>query len=147
MPCCIERRSNIWYSAKYNDIRKAKYTIGMDIIKHFLNLIGPLCFDKFIEINQSLKCEETITREYYMINPKKCRMNFYKTNKQNPLFIEKDMINIGQLVLEIEEEYVNSDDKNNRKIEVTMKFWGTSIDVSVKHIKSGKLVKAILEYN
>lgn len=47
-----------------------------------------------------------------MINPKICRMNFYKTNKPNPLFIEEDMINIGQLVLEIEEEYVNSDDKN-----------------------------------
>lgn len=31
------------------------------------------------------------------------------------------------------------------KIEVTMKFGGTSIDVSAKHIKSGKLLKTIFD--
>ena len=45
------------------------------------------CFDKFIEINQDLKYEETISHKSHI--PKYCKsiiISFYKTKKTNPIF-------------------------------------------------------------
>ena len=46
--------------------------------------------------------------------------------------------------MELDETYENLED---RKILTTMKFGGTFIDVTAKHIKSGKLVKTILTFD
>ena len=88
------------------------------------------CFEKFIEINQSLKYQEQISHIGF-IPPSKTeiivRMRFYKTKKLNPIFInEEGIIKIGECNLHIDKEYKNK----NHKIKVTMKFGGTFIDVT-----------------
>ena len=47
-------------------------------------------------------------------------------------------------LLELGESYENLED---REIETTMKFGGTFIDVTAKHLKSGKSVKTILTFD
>ena len=144
------------------NIRKAKYTIGKDVRdfwdeeKHSKKgkkvfsedankWLCEDCFDKFIEINQNLKYEETITRSCFMAGPRYCTIHFYKTNKPNPTFIfEEGMIHIGKCKLDVGKEYNNYSD---REVQVTMKFGGTFIDASAIHLKSGTLAKTKLIYD
>ena len=145
------------------NIRKAKYTIGQSINsswddklhsergeKYFNENVKEWycydCFDKFIEINEDLKYEETISHIYYSQKSKTVsHLVFYKTKKPNPIFsFEEDVIKIGECSLELDETYENLKD---RKILITMKFSGTFIDVTAKHIKSGKSVKTILTFD
>ena len=71
--------------------------------------------------------------------------HFYKTQKTNPVFdFEEGIIKIGECLLVIGEPYENLED---RKIETTMKFGGTFIDVTAKHLKTGKSVKTILTFD
>ena len=144
------------------NIRKAKYTIGqaIDYIwnedKHSKKGTKYLdkennewycedCFDKFIEINQNLKLEEKITKNCIMVDKRFINLRFFKTIKPNPTFIfEEEVEFIGNWRLDAGKEYENRED---RKIEVTMKFGGTFIDVSAIHIKNGNLVKTKLIYN
>ena len=138
------------------NIRRAKYTIGKSIRdfwdeeKHSKKGTKVFCedsnkwycedcFDKFIEINQNIKLNESITRSCIMVGHRYTTFNFYKTISPNPIFIfEEGMIHIGNCELVVGKEYNNYED---RKINVTMKFGGTFIDVSAIHIKSGTLVK------
>ena len=103
------------------------------------------CFSKFIEINQNLKYEETISKEYFIFkNQKNVEINFYKSKKINPIFIfEEDVIKIGECLLDIGKTYENLKD---RTLKVTMKFGGTFIDVTAIHLKSGKSVKTTLTF-
>ena len=104
------------------------------------------CFDKFIEINQDLKYEETISHQSYI--KKNCNsftMTFYKTKKTNPIFtFEEGIIKIGECKLDVGKIYENLEE---RKFEVIMKFGGTFIDVTAIHLKSGKSVKTKLTFD
>ena len=149
------------------NIRKAKYTIGANIRyswddeKHskkgkkvFSNVFNKWmcadCFDKFIEINQSIQLNEKITKYSTMEGQRYCQIKFYKTMQQNPTFIfEEGVILIGKCKLDAGEEFEKIEDKKkeDRKIGITMKFGGTFIDVSATHLKSGNLVKTKLLFN
>jgi hypothetical protein len=148
------------------NIRKAKYTIGKKVSsiwndekhsnggKKYFNeekkkWFCKGCFDKFIEINQSLKYEEEISHvgsiPYSNKNKKATNMEFYKTKKTNPIFAEEEgVIKIGECRLVIDKEYDNYKD---RKIRTIMKFGGTFIDVVAIHIKSGISVKTTLVFD
>ena len=144
------------------NMRKAKYTIGDDASlpwddknhsgkgEKFFNedmnkWYCKKCFIKYIEINQNLKYEETISKEYFIFkNQKNVEINFYKSQKINPIFtFEEGVIKIGECLLEIGKTYENLKD---RTLKVTMKFGGTFIDVTAIHIKSGKSVKTTLTF-
>ena len=147
-------------------VRKAKYTIGKRINVEWNDEIHSKkgqkyfneekkkwyckdCFDKFIEINQSLKYEQEISHissiSSISKNKNVAKMKFYKTKKQNPIFIfEDDIIKIGECRLVIDEEYESYKD---RKIRTIMKFGGTFIDITAIHIKSGKSVKTTLIFD
>ena len=65
------------------------------------------CFDKLIEINQSLKYEQEISHISSIPitnkNKKVTTMDFYKTKKINPIFAnEEGMTKIGECRLEID---------------------------------------------
>ncbi len=144
------------------NIRKAKYTIGTNInnpwdnkihsergikvfSENFNEWMCKNCFDKFIEINQSIKLDEKITKNSYMAGKRYCTINFYKTMKCNPTFaFEEGMTFIGKCKLDAGKEFEKLEDK---KFKTTMKFGGTFIDVSAKHLKSGNLVKTKLIFN
>ena len=145
------------------NIRKAKYTIGESLndlwdnkkhsgkgVKYFNEEFEKWycqdCFIKYIEINQELKCEETFSQKSYFKKAQTfIKLYFYKTKKPNPIFsFEEDVIKIGECSLELDETYENLED---REILTTMKFGGTFIDVTAKHIKSGKSVKTTLSFD
>ena len=146
------------------NVRKSKYTIGKIVSsewndkKHsekgqkYLNKetnkwFCKNCFDKFIEINQSIKYEEKISHISYIPykKQKQLKMKFYKTKKQNPTFIfEEGMIKIGECLLDVGIEYENYEE---RKIKTIMKFGGTFIDITAIHLKSGKSVKTTLTFD
>ena len=110
-------------------IRKAKYTIGKKMNSLWNDKIHSGngkkyfdeerkkwfckdCFDKFIEINQSLKYEEEISHissiSSYYKNKSGITLFFFKTKKPNPIFInEEGIIKIGQLRINIGKEYEN----------------------------------------
>ena len=145
------------------NIRKAKYTIGnrasdkWDDEKHsgkgikyfdedFKDWYCLDCFAKYIEINQDLKYEETISHiGFFNKDQTTINLYFYKTKKHNPIFcFEEDVIKIGECTLELDKTYKNLEE---RIILITMKFGGTFIDVTAKHIESGKSVKTILTFD
>ena len=102
------------------------------------------CFSKFIEINQNIKLGEKIMKKFKMKGKRYCTINLYKTIKPSPTFIsEEGVIFIGKCKLDAGKEY----EINNRKIEITMEFGGTFIEVNAFHIKSGNKVNAKLIFN
>ena len=145
------------------DIRKAKYTIGEGLDCHWDDCIHKGkgekyfdedfndwyckdCFKTFVEINQDIKYGEAISNYSYINKGQKVsKCHFYKTEKINPVFdFEEGVIKIGECLLDLGESYENLED---REIETTMKFGGTFIDVTAKHLKSGKSVKTILTFD
>ena len=145
------------------NLRKAKYTIGEEIAQiwnnkihsakgekyfdeNFKNYYCKSCFNKYIEINQSLKYEQEISHELFVVKGSQATtLRFYKTKKQNPVFVfEEDIIKIGECILDIGEIYENLED---RKIQVIMKIGGTFIDVTGIHLKSGNNVKITLTFD
>ena len=105
------------------------------------------CFIKFIEINQSLKYEEEVSHIHYIAhkNQTGAKMKFFKTKKENPIFIfEEGVSKIGECLLDVGKAYEKYEDK---KIKTTMKFGGTFIDVIGIHLKSGKTVKTTLTFD
>ena len=154
-PCLAIMEGAVLFGINPNIInsRKAKYTIGMSIndtwdeSKH--SKLGTKmyddeniarckdCFSKFIEVNQNLKIDEKITNIYYLLNPRSCALRFYQTLNPNPIFtFEKGVEKIGECILDTGKD----NPVGERKIEVTMKFGGTFIDVKGKHEKTGKEV-------
>ena len=144
------------------NIRKSKFTIGQLARKEWIEEIHSgkgvkqyveetkkwyceSCFDKFIEINQSLKYGEQISHIGFVNKDGEVKMEFYKTKKLNPIFtFEEGMIKIGECKLHIGKEYKK--EKTNR-IKVIMKFGGTFIDVTAIHLKSEKSVKTTLVFD
>ena len=148
------------------NVRKARYTIGKKVNfewdeekhagkgKKYFNeekqkWFCKECFDKYIEINQNIKCEDTISHISSIPSTNKnktsIKMTFYKTKSPNPTFtFEEGMIKIGECKLDIGQEFESYKD---RKIKTIMKFGGTFIDVTAIHIKTGKSVKTILTFD
>ena len=148
------------------NIRKAKYTIGkkMNYLwddkihsekgKKYFNeekkkWFCKNCFDKFIEINQSIKYEDEISHissiSSHSKNKSGVTMSFFKTIKPNPIFVnEEGIIKIGELRIDIGKEYENF---KERKIKTIMKFGGTFIDVRAIHLKTGISVKTTLTFD
>jgi len=146
------------------NVRKSKYTIGNAAIdgwnekKHsekgekYYNEDNKKwycrdCFIKFIEINQSLKYEEEVSKISYMSskNQTYAKLEFFKTKKENPLFIfEEGVSKIGECLLDVGQAYEKLED---RKLKTIMKFGGTFIDVIGIHLKSGKTVKTTLTFD
>ena len=144
------------------DVRKAKFTIGCGCCgiwkdelhsakgkKIFIEEVGKWycdnCFDKFIEVNQSLKYGEEIYHTLSSTNFGTDIIPFYKTKKVNPIFtFEEGITKIGKCSIYIDKEYKSIED---REIKVIMKFGGTFIDVTAVHLKSGKSVKTTLTFD
>ena len=101
------------------------------------------CFDKFIEINQKLALNQEITRTYYMVEPRYCDLNYYKTYHPNPVFtFETGVEFIGECKIDAGRDYP----KGEREIKVTMKFGGTFVDVKARHVQSGKEFRTVLKF-
>ena len=102
------------------------------------------CFSKFITINENLELGQEITQNYVFSKSRICEMNFYKTFKPNPIFVNEEGIEeIGQLRFEADEDYPIGERDNT----VTMRIGGTFIDVKCRHTKSGKAIKTQLDFN
>ena len=162
-PCLSIMEGAVLFGLNPNKItqRKAKYTFGMDandIWKEELhsgkgekyyddeNKVYRCrdCFSKFITINQNLELGQEITKNYVFSKSRICEMNFYKTFKPNPIFVNEEGIEeIGQLRYEADEDYPIGERGNT----VTMMIGGTFIDVKCKHTKSGKIIKTQLDFN
>ena len=143
------------------NVRKAKFTIGCDCVKIWKDELYSAkgkkifieevkdwycenCFDKFIEVNQSLKYGEEIYDKLFVLNFGTI-ISFYKTKKVNPIFtFEEGITKIGKCSIYIDKEYKSIED---REIKVIMKFGGTFIDVTAVHLKSGKSVKTTLTFD
>ena len=143
------------------NVRKAKFTIGCNcakiwkdelysakgkkfFIEEFKDWYCHDCFDKFIEVNQSLKYGEEIYHKSLNLNFGTI-ISFYKTKKVNPIFtFEEGITKIGKCSIYIDKEYKSIED---REIKVIMKFGGTFIDVTAVHLKSGKSVKTTLTFD
>ena len=141
------------------EIRKSKYTIGIKVdykwddkkysrkdLKYFNKKLNDWlckdCFEKFIEINQSIKYMDEITENNIFSDDYTTKISIYKTENKNPKFIDEEgVIKIGEFKLEINREYNNWDD---REIQIIMKLGGTFIDITAIHIKSGKKEKTTL---
>ena len=141
------------------EIRKSKYTIGIKVdykwddrkysrkdLKYFNKKLNDWlckdCFEKFIEINQSIKYMDEITENNIFSDDYTTKISIYKTENKNPKFIDEEgVIKIGEFKLEIDREYNNWDD---REIQIIMKLGGTFIDITAIHIKSGKKEKTTL---
>ena len=158
-PCLAIMEGAVYFGLNPNKIiqRKAKYTIGMSVdVKYNEKIhLGATtyieegikyahgCFSKFIEINQDLKLNEEIYNDYLTINPRYCKMKFYKTLKKDPIFVNEDKVYfIGECDLDAGKDYP----KGERNIIVTMKFGGTFINVIGKHLKSGNQIKTKLNF-
>ena len=146
------------------NVRKSKYTIGeamndeWDEKKHsgkgekyydedIKKWLCKSCFIKYIEINQSLKYEEEVSHIHYIAhkNQTGAKMKFFKTKKENPIFIfEEGVSKIGECLLDVGKAYEKYED---RKLKTIMKFGGTFIDVIGIHLKSGKTVKTTLTFD
>ena len=141
--------------------RKAKYTIGIKIGENWNEELHSKkgqkfydkdkdiclcinCFSPIITINQNLTLGQKIIQDFYMpFNDRYCIVNFYKTLKKNPVFIDEEGVEeVGQCELDTGKEYP----KDQRDFSVTMRIGGTFIDVKAKHKKSGKYIKTKLEF-
>ena len=143
------------------NIRKAKYTIGKGVgvpwddklhlgkgKKIYIDELDEwYCdnyFKKFIEIGQDLKYQEEISRTEHLRGTSSTS-TFYKIKKKNPLFTHEEGVEkIGKCTITLDDEY---EDIKDRKIESTMKFGGTYIDVTTIHKQSGKTVKTKLIFD
>ena len=141
--------------------RKARYTFGMNSSDYWNEELHSEkgekyfddddqafrcrnCFSKFITINQNLELGKEITQNYTFPNSRTCKMNFYKTLKPNPIFVNEEGIEkIGQLEYEADKDYP----KEERGNTVTMMIGGTFIDVKCRHTKSGKIIKTKLDFD
>jgi hypothetical protein len=103
------------------------------------------CFDKFIEINQKLKLRQEVTRTYYMVGPRYCNLEFYKTLNPKPVFtFDNGVERIGNCKIDAGKDYPQ--ELKERELKVTMKFGGTYIDVEAIHVKSGNKVETTLKF-
>ena len=146
------------------DIRKAKYTLGEKMHSKWIEKIHEGkgekyydkdrkewlckdCFIKFIEIGQDLKLGKEINYYSYMCEKDQTSVvfDFYRTTKRNPVFALEEGVNkIGECKLIVGEAYEKYED---RKLETIIKFGGTFIDVTGRHVKTGKEVEAILTFD
>jgi hypothetical protein len=94
-----------------------------------------------------LKYEEEVSKNHYMgyKNQTDVKQKFFKTKKENPLFISEEGVSkIGECLLDVGQAYEKRED---RKLKTIMKFGGTFIDVIGIHLKSGKTVKTTLTFD
>ena len=143
------------------DIRIAKYTIGMETRSYWKEELhakdGTKVYDevdkiwrcdeyfyKFVEVNQKLKCNESIEPgSFRMIGPRTALLKFYQTKKPNPIFIfEEGVEKIIERELDAKKDYP----VDERGFKVYMKFGGTFFDVKAVHEKSGNFIKINLKY-
>ena len=143
------------------NIRIAKYTIGMetngiwDDKKHSqkgkkvydkINEIWRCekCFEKFIEVNQRIKYDETLPpKSFSMLGPRKTTLKFYKSLKTNPVFtFENGVEKIVECELDAKKDYP----VGQRDFNVYMSFGGTYIDIKAIHEKSGEQIEIDLNY-
>ena len=73
-------------------------------------------------------------------------IDLYKTNKDNPTFIdEKDdngnliVSKFGEIILDVKDKF----DPNSKEVIVEMKFGGTFISISAKYVKNNERVHSL----
>ena len=131
---------NIWDDKKYSQFGESNKIYDRE--SKVFRCIN--CFDKFIEVDQTIENGQEITKFYSMVDGKSCNLKFYKTIKKNPTLItEEGVEEIGFCKLDAEQNYPFGE----RDIKVILKFGGTFIEVKGIHIKSGKEVKASFKFN
>ena len=140
-------------------IRKAKYTIGIGFENDWIeeyegkgkkieingNFYCENLFSKFITKNQNIPYDQVI-RNYYFMDSPMIIIDLYKTNKDNPTFIdEKDdngnliVSKFGEIILDVKDKF----DPNSKEVIVEMKFGGTFISISAKYVKNNERVHSL----
>jgi hypothetical protein len=162
-PCLSIMEGAVIFGLNPNQIvqRKAKYTIGIEIIKILDEEIHSHKSRKFydkeegiwkynnsfspiITINQNLTLGQEIIKNYEMSQPRYCSICFYKTFKPNPVFTDEEGVEeMGQCELDAGKEYP----KGEREISIIERIGGTFIDVKAIHNISGKFIKVKLDFN
>jgi len=141
--------------------RKAKYTIGMNSYnvwkeslhskkkgQKYYDEFGITyckdCFKIFFKINQDLKLGQEIIKHCSMIYPRYSKITFYKTLKENPIFIDEDGIEkIGEMTFDAEQDYP----PDQRHCIIIIRIGGTFYDIKVKHLNSAKILSTKFEFN
>ena len=102
------------------------------------------CFLIFFRINQDLELGQEIVHKCCMIFPRYSDIEFYKTLKVNPIFIDEDGIEkIGEMTFDAGKDYP----LDERACKIIIRIGGTFYDIKVKHLKSGKTLRTKFEFN
>ena len=98
-------------------------------------------------MGQKLDLGFEISNTYYMVDPRYCKFNFYRTLKPNPIFtFENGIEKIGECDIDAGKDYPKFP-KILREVKVTMKLGGTYIDVKAVHKSSGNEIKTMLQFD
>jgi hypothetical protein len=102
------------------------------------------CFDLFIQIGQTIKINDKIVHHFHMVGPRYCSLKFYKSYKKRPILCKEDGVEmIGEDELDLKKDYP----KDERDIDVEMKFGGTYVEAECLHKKSGIRTKINLYFD
>ena len=161
-PCQAIMKGSVLFGINPNKIKEriAKYTYGIkingiwdekihsNIGKKIFNEEKQIyfcegCFDIFIRKGEKLLIGQEIEKMYDMIDPKSGKLYFYKTELSSPILVNQVGIEkLGSCELDAGQNYP----LGQRNCIIQIKLGGTFIDVTAKHIKSGKKIKAEFEF-
>ena len=161
-PCQAIMKGSVLFGINPNKIKEriAKYTYGIEANNiwddNIHSKIGKKifneddqewfcegCFDIFIRKGEKLLIGQEIKRNYDMVNPRCGQLNLYKTELSSPVLVNQVGIEkIGSCELDAGQNYP----LGQREFILQIKFGGTFINVTAKHIKSGKKIKAEFEF-
>jgi hypothetical protein len=92
------------------------------------------CFDLFIQVGQTIKINVKKVHHFHMVGPRYCSLKFYKCYKKRPILCKEDGVEmIGQDKLDLKKDYP----KDERDIDIEMKFGGTYVEDECLHKKCG----------
>ena len=161
-PCQAIMKGSVLFGINPNKIKEriAKYTYGImaniEWNEKIHSNIGNKIFDKnyqkwycedgfgiLIKKGENLLIGQEIINKFVMNGSRYAEFNFYKTELYSPILVNQIGIEkLGSCKLDAGQDYP----VGQRTCIIQIKLGGTFIDVTAKHIKSGKKIKAELEF-
>lgn len=133
-PCTYGVKMNIEFDPEKHMESKKQVIDGVEYCKDI--------FDKHIEIGQELKLGETQVERFYVpltSDQTNIRFIMYRSVEQNPLYVD-NCEKLGNLLI------VVPNDKQDRSVEVHIKFGGGELIAEARVIETGLLCDAHLDF-
>ncbi|XP_060571732.1 heat shock 70 kDa protein 12A-like [Ruditapes philippinarum] len=139
--------------------RVLRYTYGISIYTPFITGkhpeskrentdSGPQCrdvFNKHVERNQNVKVgEPQVVKSYSPVNKNQKIIPFsiYASDMKDPEYTDVGCKFVGEMQIELQDRKIDV----SRKVEVSLTFSGTEIEVKAKDVKTGKYEKASINF-